>query len=176
MIFNVAQLLLEPIGATRLEELDDAREASADSRPTRIKGKARLLRTDRGILAFVRARLEIETHCSRCLRDLSLPVEVSFAEEFLPTVDALTGGTVRFDDAEGTFRIDERHTLDLHEALRQYRVTLEPMAPLCRDTCQGLCAGCGADLNQEPCRCPALADPRWQALRALVVEEKEQDR
>jgi uncharacterized protein len=28
-----------------------------------------------------------------------------------------------------------------------------PIAPHCREDCQGLCPRCGADLNQGPCGC-----------------------
>jgi uncharacterized protein len=48
-------------------------------------------------------------------------------------------------------------------------VALEvPEKILCRDDCAGLCPGCGANLNAEPCRCgPAEEDPRWNKLAEL---------
>ena len=43
-----------------------------------------------------------------------------------------------------------------------------PLAPLCSESCKGLCATCGADLNDGPCVCdPVPTDPRWAALDAL---------
>lgn len=39
---------------------------------------------------------------------------------------------------------------------------------LCSEDCKGLCPGCGANLNQEPCRCKKQADPRWAALEQLL--------
>lgn len=39
---------------------------------------------------------------------------------------------------------------------------------LCSEDCKGLCPGCGADLNREPCRCKKQADPRWAALEQLL--------
>ena len=42
-----------------------------------------------------------------------------------------------------------------------------PMKPLCRKTCAGLCAACGANLNDGPCGCEAATDPRWGALAGL---------
>ena len=56
-----------------------------------------------------------------------------------------------------------------HEPLAREAVLLElPQAPLCRDDCRGLCATCGADLNEGPCGCvPEDRDARWAALDAL---------
>jgi uncharacterized protein len=42
-----------------------------------------------------------------------------------------------------------------------------PMAPLCRDDCQGLCASCGVNRNEEQCSCVAPLDPRWASLDVL---------
>ena len=39
---------------------------------------------------------------------------------------------------------------------------------LCREDCKGLCLGCGADLNTEPCQCKPDMDPRLSALSALL--------
>ena len=39
---------------------------------------------------------------------------------------------------------------------------------LCSEDCKGLCPGCGANLNVEPCRCQKQADPRWAALEQLL--------
>ena len=42
---------------------------------------------------------------------------------------------------------------------------------LCRPDCRGLCAQCGADLNEGSCGCEAEAtDPRLSALRAFLRE------
>jgi uncharacterized protein len=69
------------------------------------------------------------------------------------------------DDA---FLIDDRHTLDLNEAVRQYREVSLLMKPLCRPDCRGLCPVCGADLNVGPCgHETAPADSRWAGLAAL---------
>jgi len=45
-----------------------------------------------------------------------------------------------------------------------------PMKLLCREDCQGICPGCGANLNQEACRCGEKpGDPRWEKLRELLI-------
>jgi uncharacterized protein len=43
-----------------------------------------------------------------------------------------------------------------------------PFQPLCRDDCSGLCAECGANLNDDPDhRHGPRLDTRWDALRGL---------
>ena len=42
---------------------------------------------------------------------------------------------------------------------------------LCSPDCKGLCPGCGADLNREPCRCKKEVDPRLAKLAQLLEED-----
>ena len=42
-----------------------------------------------------------------------------------------------------------------------------PLAPLCREDCQGLCPYCGADRNDESCDCQGPVDARWATLDEL---------
>jgi uncharacterized protein len=42
-----------------------------------------------------------------------------------------------------------------------------PLAPLCREDCQGLCPHCGIDRNEESCDCRGAVDLRWATLDEL---------
>jgi uncharacterized protein len=44
-----------------------------------------------------------------------------------------------------------------------------PFAPLCAETCKGLCPQCGIDLNTGTCSCEAPVDPRLAALKGLKL-------
>jgi uncharacterized protein len=73
---------------------------------------------------------------------------------------------------EGALHIDMNQMLDLSDVLRQYLLTSEPLRALCRQDCRGLCQECGADLNDEECRCgEQTMDPRWGALANLLSED-----
>jgi uncharacterized protein len=162
----------EPTGATVESEVSaDRVPLAAGAEVTDVEARVRLLRTNRGILASVTAQFTVSLACARCLAPLSARLSVQFEDEYLPVIDVVTGAPVHFDDEADALRIDEHHILDLTEAVRQYGVAAEPMAPLCRVDCRGLCPHCGADLNLTQCQCAQPADPRWSALESLAEPE-----
>ncbi len=66
-------------------------------------------------------------------------------------------------------RLDEHHELDLATAVREAISLAEPIAPLCRLDCRGLCLICGADQNADPLHGHPDDDndPRLAGLAAL---------
>ena len=164
MQFNVAQLLREPIGETRDYDVND--DIVLESERYRLIGNAELVRTDRGIL--VQAELTTVAHyeCSRCLIPIEGEVRLQLEEEYLPATDLATGLPVKEAEELDTLLIDERNTLDLAEAVRQSWLLAEPMKPLCRVDCAGLCPVCGSNRNTDPCTCETT-DPRWAALEPM---------
>ena len=170
MRFNVSQLLKEPNGTRQTEEVEEE-FPSTGVRSSPVRGTVTFLRTDKGV--WVSARLDSSEgcSCSRCLDEYEQPVHIAIEEEYLPLVDVATGARLRHldDDREGFF-IDQAHTLDLSEAVRQYSALSIPMKPLCSDDCAGICLTCGANLNDVSCACERdRADSRWGPLRELAA-------
>jgi uncharacterized protein len=165
MLFNVSGLIQEGIGAVRKHEVDGTL-ASEGREPEQAHGDVEFLRTKTGVL--VRAHLELEERetCSRCLKPLQDTLAIEFEEEFQQTVEA-SGRPVEERPDPEAFTIDDRHMLDLTEAIRQYREAQAGMQPLCREDCKGLCANCGGDLNETQCRCEPVIDQRWASLAGL---------
>lgn len=169
MQFNVASLLKEHTGASRVFAVDD--DLLIDGERTRIEGGARLDRTPRGVL--VRAELggTARAPCSRCLRPVAFPLRISFEEEYLPQVDLVTGSPFALEDGEeDAYRISARHILDLSEPVRQYWSMALPMAPVCDDACAGICPVCGEERPAAGHACaPEPADARWAELVKLKL-------
>ncbi len=44
--------------------------------------------------------------------------------------------------------------LDVAEILEEQLLLALPIKKVCTDSCQGLCTGCGANLNLQTCQCP----------------------
>jgi uncharacterized protein len=167
-------LIQEGIGAVRHYDVEGT-VVTEGREPEQVHGNVEFLRIPSGVL--VRAHLELEERetCSRCAKPLQDALKIEFEEEFLQTVEASGRPVSERPDADA-FLIDDRHQLDLTEAVRQYREASAEIAPLCREDCKGLCAECGADLNVEDCSCQdAVVDVRWAGLASLrtAAEGKE---
>jgi DUF177 domain-containing protein len=160
MRINVAQLLKEPIGSSRSYHID---EHVDQDKINFVRGDIILIHTNRGIIVRGKIAASVRGICSRCLKPISCEVKYDFEEEALPGVTGTDGLS-----SEGQYDnliIDEDHTLDLSEAIRQYALLAMPDKPLCRLDCAGICPTCGHDLNKEPCQCPSsVKDQRWSKL------------
>ena len=64
-------------------------------------------------------------------------------EEYLPALDLATGRPLPTDDEPDVARLTDHHELDLETPVREAIPLAEPIAPLCRPDCPGLCIVCG---------------------------------
>jgi uncharacterized protein len=178
MQFNVAQLVRGAIGQRREYELnEDLSTLDGELRLVEpLTGAIQLTRTSQGILVTGRCETAVELTCDRCLETFVQGITVELEEEFYPSVDP--GETpldeVSEEDREDeALRIDEHHTLDLSEVMRQNLLLVVPVHPICRPDCQGLCPQCGESRNEGLCHCPPdTIDPRWASLQAWVVNSE----
>jgi uncharacterized protein len=150
--YNVAGLLRKAPGSVaRYGVTGETLELAEDLRlAAPIEGEITLARTGRSILARAELRTALEEGCSRCLAPTASPVEIRLEEEALPSIDLMTGLPVDRSDEPDALRLDEHHELDLSEPVREAIALAEPIAPLCRPECRGLCPECGVDLNEAP--------------------------
>ncbi|MHB0859370.1 MAG: YceD family protein [Anaerolineae bacterium] len=180
MRYNVAQLLKEGIGASRVRDIDgDLYEIDENNPgPTHVEGAVEFLRTVEGILASCQAHLTLLQTCRRCLELVESDVHLLFEEEFVPSIDMDTGATLPItDDTSAELLIDEHHILDLSEVLRQNAILAAAGSDLCRADCRGLCPVCGRNLNDGPCGCVVdRTDPRLAVLGKLLgADQPEND-
>lgn len=116
-----------------------------------------------GIVVDGRVSAEFRGDCRRCLRPLSARVE--------SPVHELYQETLTDPDA---FPIDNDQ-IDLVAVVRETVLIDLPDTPLCRSECRGLCATCGADLNEIACGCVREEiDPRWSALDGILDQLPDQ--
>lgn len=169
--FNVAGLLRESPGASRTYRLRDHYVAYPDLELAGpLSGEIDLQRTNRGLLLRGRVAAAIRRSCARCTDPFVEEVEVPLAEEFLPSVDPDTGTPLAAPDAiEEVRAIDAHHEIHLGEVVREELALSEPMHPLCRPDCPGLCPECGARLDRRhQAHDEAEVDPRLAVLQRFL--------
>jgi uncharacterized protein len=128
-----------------------------------VKIKVRLESFSGGLRA--RGRVEAPWHgiCRRC----SAPVlGLSFVDVNERFVDERGPGD---DDAY----LVEHNFVDLAPLVHDAILLDLPLAPLCREDCQGLCLYCGIDRNEATCDCQAPTDSRWATLDGLQFVDPE---
>ena len=105
------------------------------------------------------AKSVLDYTCDRCMggfsREKTVKLSYMLAEEMEGEED---GEIVLLDDGE----------IDIGDLAYTAFILDMDTKHLCSEDCKGLCPGCGANLNQEPCRCKKQVDPRWAALEQLL--------
>ncbi len=123
--------------------------------------------TNRGgyMLLTETAAVSYESQCARCLDNVSGQVTLTLEKPV-----AADKGPISLENKDNDDYVQMADgKLDLVPPMRDEFLLSFPMRFFCREDCAGLCAGCGANLNREPCRCGKKAvDPRLAKLAALL--------
>ncbi len=106
---------------------------------------------------------QVQLVCDRCLTKFNFPINTR--ERLTFSYDKELAGT----DDEIKVLDSKAYYVDLSEDVRDFLLLALPSKMLCSENCAGICAGCGADLNVETCRCEKKTiDHRWDALQVLL--------
>lgn len=135
---------------------DVSRHGSAEfTRP--IQAQIRATLAGESVQIDGRVQTVVRLTCSRCL----VPFELTIATTFTATamaekpVSPKAGSTEEIELSADEMDVIPYagDSIDLGEEISQQIIMALPYKPLCRDTCKGLCSGCGVDLNDHACRC-----------------------
>jgi uncharacterized protein len=173
LTYPLARLFAEPAGTERRYEIHGATiRLPDDLRLTEpIEGRLKVTRTNRGVFVDAQLSTAIAGSCSRCLRDIELPMQVEIREEVLPVVDFATGRALDRDSEPEVARLTDHHELDFGGLAAEAISLAEPIAPLCEPDCPGLCVTCGERLGPGHVEHEeADIDPRLAALQAFRVD------
>jgi DUF177 domain-containing protein len=168
LIWNVAGLLADGVGTSRTHDVRDVEIELPDDLglAAPIDGQVRLSRTNRGILVDARLATSLAGECARCLRPLTTPIDIALEEEYLPSIDLTTGRPVDIGAEPEALRLSDHHELDLEPSVRDAISLAEPIAPLDRPDCPGLCVVCGLPLDEGVHDHPEDdIDPRLEVLK-----------
>ncbi len=173
LTYPLAGLLAQPPG-TRVTypiagvtiALDDEMRLAAP-----IEGAISVTRTSRGIFLDASLGTVIAGTCSRCLIDIEIPLAPRIVEEVLPTIDLASGAPVDRVAEPDAVRLTDHHELEMAPLVREAVSLAEPIAPLCRPDCPGLCLECGARLaDGHAGHVEDEIDPRMASLQGFRVD------
>lgn len=113
--------------------------------------------------------------CSRCVGPVKLVIDETLRVTFMPPGEmpeedaepSEEGPEVQSEDLD-VFPFDGEK-IDLEPLFREQFVLAVPFAPLCAESCKGLCPQCGIDRNTGTCTCEKPIDPRLAALKGLKL-------
>lgn len=109
---------------------------------TDFSGQVHVSRTPQGLLFEGKFKAVVATECVRCLEPFNQPLETEFNEVYAYKSHSFT---------ESGLYVPEDGNIDLSPIVREYLMLENPMKPLCRPDCQGLCVVCGENLNTGTC-------------------------
>ena len=101
-------------------------------------------------------KAELDTLCASCGRRIIVPLEVE-------THNLLVTHTETDDNDE--YIIISNDEVDLDSVVTEAVTFNMDSRPLCKEDCKGICAVCGADLNNEACRCKKPLNPVFEKLK-----------
>lgn len=153
------------------------------TRPGRESGEYRLTRAVQVSVQYMRSgddllfdgtlSGELAGQCVRCLDEFRLPLRRAFSCVLIPAHQLGTfaretepSRELKAEDLAASFYSGEQ--VDVSALVHEQLLLALPSAPRCRDTCKGLCAQCGVNLNVQTCSCRSgWTDPHLAVLSRL---------
>ena len=107
-----------------------------------FSGSVHISRTPQGLLFEGTFDATNMSECVRCLEPFELPLHVEFDEVYAYKSSSFT---------ESGLYVPEDGNIDLSPVVREYMMLENPIKPICKPDCQGLCIVCGENLNLATC-------------------------
>lgn len=134
----------------------------------------RISRPGKVILAEGSLKISATLTCSRCLKDFSYPLDLTFREEYTPAGDALEEKDRELTEKELNVDYFSDDVIDISQLVTEQVLLAVPMKPLCTPGCPGICPACGKDLSEGICSCRKdVVDPRLSPLERLKKKMEE---
>jgi uncharacterized protein len=114
----------------------------------------------------------VRLRCSRCLQDYVLKLDEPIDLMLLHRLPADTPEEIGLRPEDLDTGFFDGVTIDVDLIVAEQIFLALPQQPLCQSDCQGLCSGCGADLNREACQCEKReTTSAFDVLRSVKLEK-----
>ena len=163
MLLDLREIIGVPGGVVPFDFEPDMLEA-AEGSVVKIKQPARAagnVRNSAGVLMFsANVDALCICVCARCLKEFEYPVH--------KRISAILTEGGEGENPDGYFLQGDK--VDAEEiVVTEFILDMDDRL-VCDVDCKGLCQGCGADLNSEPCTCKKVVDPRLAILGSLIED------
>ena len=130
-------------------------------RPVSVTGQVRNMAG--ALVLTARAHTTLSLICDRCAKPFDREKTVEY--------ETLLADRLEGEDEEEIVLLDGDE-LDVGRLMTDTFILEMDTKNLCSEDCKGLCPGCGADLNTEPCRCQREVDPRLAGLAKFFEKDE----
>jgi len=117
-----------------------------------LSGKVTLTKLTKLYIASFHLKTQFLLPCSRCNKPTKKEIELKFKQEYKPP-DIKKDG------------------IDILPVIFEELILLLPSKILCQESCQGLCAVCGKDLNTGKCACKQIKKSPFEKLKKLKIKK-----
>ncbi|MFP5212153.1 MAG: YceD family protein [Acidobacteriota bacterium] len=125
-------------------EMKLVRPVNVDLEIYRHKDHVRVLGTIKGVL---------QVGCHRCLKPFDFSLDEQVDVYLIEERDAPQEDETELEAEEMEYEFFDGEIIDVDQLVVEQIFLALPYKVLCSEDCKGICAGCGANLNDEPCRC-----------------------
>ncbi|MBI5837757.1 MAG: DUF177 domain-containing protein [Candidatus Eisenbacteria bacterium] len=145
----------ETVLECRAVELD--MDSDAATFEDRVVARFRVTRHGDNVLIHGTGDATVRSDCARCLEPTRQPLTAEFTAYAERRPVGGTKGLDRELEADNYIFFHDGVRLEVGQVVREALLLALPLRFLCRPDCRGLCPGCGANLNTEPCTCATRA-------------------
>ncbi len=119
-------------------------------------------------------KISAKLNCSRCLKDISFPLDMDFRDEYNPPEESEKDKDRELSGSELDLSYYINDEIDISELVKEQVMLNIPMKTVCQADCRGICTRCGVDLNEDVCTCGEKEiDPRLAPLNKLKAIMKD---
>jgi uncharacterized protein len=118
-----------------------------------IEVELELMRHPDHVRVLGKIRGELQLSCHRCLSPFQWRLEESVDVYLMPEETAPADEEMEFEEEDLEYEFFDGQVIEIDQLIAEQIFLALPFKVLCSEDCRGLCLKCGANLNEEPCRC-----------------------
>jgi uncharacterized protein len=116
----------------------------------------------------------LQVACHRCLKPFPMPLDEQVEVFLVEEQKAPEEEEKELEEEDLEYEFFDGEVIEIDELVAEQIFLALPFKVLCSEGCRGLCPRCGANLNDEPCKCEQKGDnspfARLKAIKDRLPE------